>query len=127
MASDYRVATGHDVALVSLNTVTPQPLGRPLRPTQRTYGLTGVPNDMGLHVEWVFDAIANTTEYVTLLTQFGLHNATTANVTIYTRKNRLEYARYNALAVLPAMGSEAEWGQGFLRGIIITLRNLEAL
>lgn len=127
MSSDYRVATGHGVALVSLNTVSPQPMGRPIRPTQRTQGLSGAIYDLGQHTEWLFEGISNTTQYVTLLTQFGLHAATTANVTIYTRNSRLAYARYNAVAVLPEMGRDADWNNYFLRGITIVLKNLEAL
>jgi len=123
--SDYRIATGHDVALVSLTVLTPQPEGRPMRATQRTYGLSRDVYDIAPYCEWIFRSIPNQAAYGALLTTLGLATLSNAAVTIYTRNQRLVYQRFNAEVVLPQMGTDGDWSNVFLRGITFRFTELE--
>lgn len=127
MSSDYRIATGHDVVLGSLTVLSPQPTGRPIRPSERHYGLSRVPYDLGIYAEWVFDYFVSSTTYNTLLTTMGLNSLKYAAVTIYTRNERLTYARYNAVVTLPQMGADGDWSNYFLRNVVFRFTELEAL
>lgn len=127
MASQYKVATGSGVALVSLNTITPQPRSSGLKAIQRTYGANGKVHELGAYCELVWDVLETESEYTTLLAAFGLTSALDASVTVYIRNGAYAYARYNALAVRPQIGQDGEWNQYFLRNFVILLKNLVAL
>lgn len=127
MTSDYRIATGHGVALVSLTVLSPQPAGRPVRATERTHSLSRAVYDLGLYAEWVFPIIPTAAKYSTLLTTLGLASLKFAPVTIYTRNERLVYTRYNAIITLPDLGRDGDWSNVFLRGATFRFTELEAL
>ena len=122
--SDYRIKAGHDAALIDLIVVNPQPKGRPVRGTERTYGLSRAHYDLGLYAEWVFELIADATEYGALLTTLGLGSLNFAPVTVYTLNQRLVYTRYNATIELPQMGADANWDT-FLRNVVFRFTELE--
>lgn len=125
--SEYKVAAGHGVALVSLALIVPQPTSGGIKATQRTYGTSGRVHEMGPYAELVWSVIETPAEYATLLAQFGLTSALNANVTVYIRNSAFTYARYNAVAVRPQLGTDGNWENYFFRGVTIVLRNLVAL
>lgn len=127
MASDYRVATGHDVALVSLNVINPQPAGGGVMVVQRNIGADGTVHEIGKWARLEWNVLDSATEYLAVLTAFGLHNALTASVTVYIRNEFFAYARYNATATRPQMQSQVRWENFFPRDISIILKELEAL
>lgn len=127
MSSDYRIATGHDVALGSLTVLSPQPRGLPVRPTVRTHGLSRVAYDVAPYCEWIFDYFVSATTYNAMLTTMGLASVGYADVTIYTRGPRLTYIRYNATVTLPEMGRDGDWGNYYLRNVVFRFTELEAL
>jgi hypothetical protein len=69
----YRVATGHDVVLGSLTVLSPQPdPGTLIQTTRRTYAADGTPTDQGRYIEFTWSALADSTAYTDILTDFGL-------------------------------------------------------
>lgn len=125
MASDYRIAAGHDIALGSLTVLSPQPRGLPVRPTQRTFGLSRASYDLGEYCEWVFDYFVSSTAYSAMLTTMGLGSVNVADVTIYTRNARLVYQRLNATVTLPEMGQDGDWSSYYLRNVVFRFTNLQ--
>lgn len=123
MASDYRIAEGHGVALVSLVDIDPQPASAGVKATRRTYSADGAIHDEGLHIVLEYSALEDATALDDLLDQFGLDVATTANVTLYAPNQVHAYARYNGLAVRPEVSRD----NFYLRGIQIVVRDLAAL
>ncbi|NIV32639.1 MAG: hypothetical protein GWN58_25305, partial [Anaerolineae bacterium] len=53
----YRVADGHDVALVSLTVLDPQPRSEGIKPTRRTFGGDGTPYDESKYVELLYSMV----------------------------------------------------------------------
>jgi hypothetical protein len=121
--SDYRVKTGHNVALGSLTTIAPSPRSVGVKATRRTHAASGLLYDEGLHITLVYDVLEDATALTALLTQFGLHTATTANVTLYCPNQMHAYTRYNGVCVRPEVSRD----NYFLRGIEIVVRELVAL
>lgn len=126
MSSDYRVKVGHDNPLIDLVTISPQPRSSGLKATERTYGIgaSGV-FELAPYCELVWDVLETETEYTTLLTAFGLSSSLTSSVTVYIRNSAYAYARYNATAVRPQIGTDGQWDNFYLRNFVILLKNLE--
>lgn len=127
MASQYMVGIGHGLALVDLDLIVPQPTSGGIRSTQRTYATSGQAHEVAPYAELVWNTIYDAADYQALLAQFGLTNALTGLVTVYIRNAAFSYARYNAKAVRPEVGSDMQWNNYFLRGVTILLKELEAL
>lgn len=125
--SDYRVKTGHDEDLVDLVRLQPQPTSTGVQVTRRVASGDGTIHDQGLYLELIWPMRESESDYLALLTAFGLHNQATAAVTVHARDQRWQYRRYNGLAVLPEMGAGARWANYFPRNITILIRNLEPL
>lgn len=126
--SDYRVATGHDVALGSLTVLDPQPSSPGIQPTRRSYAASGQVKDEGPYVRLIWTAVADDAEYRTILNYFGMNGLPltyTNNVTVYVRNELFNYARKNGLAVLPEMGRDVNWRDYFPRDVTIIVKNLE--
>lgn len=123
----YLVATGHSVALVSLVAMVPQPTGGGVMPVQRNQSASGAVHEIGKWAELKWNVHNNPAMYLALLTQFGLHSALTSSVTVYIRNEFFAFARYNATAVRPQMGTDVEWNNSFPRDISIILKNLVGL
>lgn len=121
--STYKIATGHNVALLSLTAISPQPTSPGVKATRRTFSADGALHDEGLYIilEWSF--VEDGTDLSTLLTQFGLAAATTANVTIYCPNQVHAYTRYNGVAVRPEVARD----NYFLRNVQIVIKDLTAL
>lgn len=123
----YSVATGHGVALLSLNVLVPQPQGGAVMPVQRNYSASGAVHETGLYGEFKWSYLPTTAAYLALLTQFGLHNALTSLVTIYCRDARFAFARYNGTAMLPEAMKDMNWADYRPREITIRVNRLVAL
>lgn len=127
MASDYRVSSGHNVALASLTVLDPQPRSLGVQALDRSYGLSGSVHERGLYLELLYDYIDTPTIYQTLLAAWGINTALYANVTIYAWRKDFDHQRYNAVVVRPQIGQEAGWTNFFLRNVTFLFKNLEAL
>jgi hypothetical protein len=120
----YRVAVGADVALGSLADMTPQPRSTGIQYTRRTYAADDSVYEEGPFVELEWDYIESPTAYVTLLTQFSLHDSLTNIVTVYVRNDQFTFVRMNGKAVRPEMGRELRWDKFFPRNLTILVKNL---
>lgn len=123
----YSVADGWNVALVSLVALDPQPEGMPVMPVVRNYAVSGTVHEQGGFVDLKYSALDSEADYLAVLTQFGLHNADTNEITIYCRNGRLVWTRYNGLAVYPEAGQDMRWQQFYPREIVIRVKHLVAL
>lgn len=121
----YKVATGHDVALLDLDDIDPQPHSSGIQYTESHTAASGAVNVQGPYVELEWDALEDADMYDDVLALFGLDDARYAEVTVYIRDERWEWVRKNGVALLPLIGSEARWERPFPRDIVITVRNLE--
>lgn len=125
--ADYRAALGHDIALVSLTVLNPQPTSGGIIPTQRTYGISGKAHEMAPHAILEWSMVKDATQYDTILDFFGLAAALNAPVTVYLRNHLFVYARYNATAYRPLIGTDAAWANYWLRNVRVVLTNLVAI
>lgn len=123
--SDYRVADGHDVALVSLNVLSPQPRSRGIQYTRRSYAADGTPINEGAFVELIWGVVADDAALQSILTTFGIYTATSNDVTVYVRNENFDYVRKNGKAIKPQIGEGLEWSNYFPRDLVILIRNLQ--
>lgn len=123
----YKVKTGHDQALVDLADIAPQARSTGIRYTKRTYSADGAVHTAGPYVELEFDLVGNATQYLALLTQFGLHASLNADVTVYVKDDLFAWGRYNGVAVRPETGREVVWTRFFPRRIVILVKELAKL
>lgn len=128
MASDYRVATGHNIALGSLTAVDPQPrTDATTQAVMRSDAVSGAVHEQGLFIDLLWSAIFTATEYQALLDQFGVGAALNANVTVYVPNFEYTYARYNGVAVRPEQGVTVRRTDYYIRDVTIRIKNLVAL
>jgi len=121
----YRVADGHDVALVDLNVLDPQPRSEGIKPTRRTFGGDGTPYDEGKYVELLYSVVSSVTEYQAILDAFGVKSAGSNEVTVYVRDETFAWTRKNGLAIRPQPGQDVRWTNFFPRDLVILVRDLE--
>jgi hypothetical protein len=124
--SDYRVATGHDEALVDLTVLSPQPRSKGIQYTRRVMAADGSMVNEGPYVELVWDVVATDTVFRNILTAFGLASVYNALVTVYVRDDDFQYVRKNGRAIRPTPGDGVEWSY-FPRSMTILVRELEAV
>lgn len=122
----YAASVGFDVAEEDLVTITPQPTSQGAKYLRRTNAASGSVEDQGLYVELEWAVLHDVTEYVALLTQFGLDEGTTSPVTILVRDEFYSFNRYNGLAVRPSPGQDRSW-EYFVKNVVIVIKNLELL
>ena len=120
----YRVADSHDVALVDLNVLDPQPRSEGIKPTRRTFGGDGTPYDEGRYVELLYSVVSSVTEYQTILDAFGVQTAGSNEVTVYVRDETFAWTRKNGLAIRPQPGQDVRWTNFFPRDVVILVRDL---
>lgn len=120
MASDYRAATGHNVALTFLTPINPQPTSPGVKASRRINFGDGTILEQGLYVEWNYNVVEDAAQLSAILTPLGLMAAASAEVTIYARNQLYQYRRYNGTAIRP----EASWDNFFARNVSIVIRNL---
>lgn len=123
--ADYRIATGHNVALEELDPITPEPGSEGVRPARRTYAADGSVHEENLYIELVWDHVASASEYQSLLTQFGLASADVAAVTLYAPGQDYQMQRFNGEAVRPEVGRDVRRRGYFIRDVTILVRQLE--
>ena len=126
MPTYYKVADGWNVALESLNNISPQPQAEGIKATRRTYSANGAVYDEGKYIELQFNVMGTATAYQSLLNQFGVQSALTNEVTVYIRDETFAWVRMNGTAVRPEMGREARWSKFFPRDITILVKDLAA-
>jgi len=119
----YRVADGHDVALVDLDVLDPQPRSEGIKPTRRTFGGDGTPYDEGKYVELLYSVVSSVTEYQAILDAFGVKSAGSNEVTVYIRDETFAWTRKNGLAIRPQPGQDVRWSF-FPRDVVILVRDL---
>lgn len=122
----YRVAENHDIALVSLTVLSPQPATEGVRATQRDFLADGSILEQGQYVEFRWSSLKNIAAYTTILALFGLDNADSADVTIYAKNARMAWTRYNGRAVYPMPGQDVGY-RSFPRNVTILIKNLQEL
>lgn len=123
--STYRVAVGHNEALVDLEVLDPQPRSTGIQATSRTHAASGDIYDDAEYVILEYDFLETAAEYVGILTDFGLQTVKTAEVTVYVRDDIYGWVRKNGRAVRPDQGRDARWEKFFPRSIEILVRDLE--
>ena len=122
----YKVADGHDVALVSLTDIDPQPRSTGIQTTRRTFAGDGTVHDDGRYVILEWTVIENDTEYQSLLSTFGIQSATSNDVTVYVRDETFAWVRMNGTAIRPQPGRDVAWKDYFPRDVQILVRDLES-
>jgi len=122
----YKVADGHDVSLINMDDIDPQPRSTGIQTTRRTFAGDGTVQDDGRYVILEFTVIENATEYQSLLAAFGIDSATTNDVTVYVRDETFAWTRMNGTAVRPQPGQDVKWKDYFPRDVMILIRDLEA-
>lgn len=127
MATTYKVADGHNVALISLNAIAPQPTTEGIKPTRRTFAADGTVYDEGRYIEFLFSIVGNVTAYQSLLDLFGVKTATTNEVTVYIRDEVFSWVRMNGTAIRPEPGKDVQWRRFFPRNVTILVRDLTAV
>jgi hypothetical protein len=123
----YRVGIGHNVALVSLVDIFPQPRSNPAAPTERKYALTGAVYDEGEYMELYWDHFEWETEYTTMLLQFTLTVNKSANVTIYGRDSLFTFRRFNGVAQRPEGIQDVKRSNFFIRDVVMRITHLVQL
>lgn len=122
----YKVSVGFDVASEDLVVINPQCTSQGVKYVRRALSASGVVLDQNLYVELEWAVLHDVTEYVALLTQFGLDEATTSPVTVLVRDEFYTFNRYNGLAVRPQPGQDRNWAY-FVKDVVIVIKNLELL
>lgn len=120
----YRVATGSNVALVSLTTLDPQPRSEGIKPTRRFPSASGAVYDESRYVELEYNIVGSAASYVAILTLFGVNSALFANVTVYVRDEVFAWVRMNGIAVRPEPGRDVRWSAAFPRQVVILIKDL---
>lgn len=121
--TNYAVKPGLNQPLVDLINITPQPASNGVEYIVRDLGIDGSVSEQGLFIELRW-GILSIPKYTTLLGQFGLSSANTAEVTVYAPGPDYGFVRYNGLAVRPEMGRDIQRPGYFLHDIRILIKFL---
>lgn len=104
----YLVAQGHDVALLDLDPIVPQPRSpEGVQAAQRDFGADGSVFETGLFIRLQWSSLGNATAYQTLLAQLGLDDQLRQAITLYAPNFEREWKRWNGYAVRPAAANYA--------------------
>lgn len=118
------MALGHDVALLSLATIVPQPRSpQGVQAAQRDFAADGSVFETGLFIRLLWSSLGSETQYQALLTQFSLDTFLRFSVTLYAPNFERVWTRYNGSAIRPSATNYAI----FPRDIQIVVNRLEAL
>ena len=120
----YKIATGYDVALVSLADMVPQPRSTGIQYTRRTFGGDGSVYEEGPYIPLEFSMLESAAQYLALLTQFGLHDRLTNGVTVLIPNDFYAETRYSGLAVRPQIGQDGQRRDYFLRDFTLLIKTL---
>lgn len=112
--STYRVATGHNVALVSLTVLSPQPdPGEGIQYASVVRVADGTLVRQGPYIDFTWTMLEEAS-FTTITTLFGVDSAATSadavNVTVYVRDvNYSNWVRMNGKAQRPFPGIGVNW------------------
>lgn len=120
----YKIAEGHDVALLSLTDIDPQPRSEGQKYGRVTPSAAGTDTREAPYIELLWSVIESPAAYQDLLEQFGLDAATTAAVTLYALNDQLVATRYNGRAVRPVVGANMAQNDYFVRNVVILVKDL---
>jgi len=123
--TDYRVGIGHDVVYASCVVLSPQPMGDPVAPVTRNYGVSGKHQDQGKFLKLHWDHIDSPTTYLSLLTVLGLSSVDYANVSVYARSELFVLTMYNGIIHRPEPTQDMKWNNFFIRDLDIYITDLE--
>ena len=123
--TQYLVGVGTDLVTGSLNIITPQPRTRGLQYKRWVEAVDGTRYATGPFINFMWDLNQSATSYVALLTSFGIHSSSMANVSIFARDDIYVWRYYNAVAMRPRVGHEVNWDRYFPRRITILCKELE--
>jgi hypothetical protein len=123
--SDYRVADGFNIAYASMTVLSPQPSSAGIQATRQSFAADGTPINEGLFVEFVWNVLGTKSQFQSILSNFGLFNATNNLVTVYIRDDVFDYVRMNGRAIQPLPENGVQWRRPFIRNFTILVRDLE--
>lgn len=123
--SDYRVADGHNVAYASMTVLVPQPSSVGIQFARQSFSLDGTPINEGLFAEIVWNVLGTKSQFQTILSNFGIFNATSNLVTVNIRDDVFDYVRMNGRAIQPLPENGVQWRRPFIRNFVILVRDLE--
>ena len=120
----YKVLLGTDQPLIDLVAIDPQPRSDGLRYGRVSHTGAG---GMVLELPWIelaWDVIESADDYESLLTQFGLNNSTSEDVTITLPNELFAEVRFNGKALRPVVGETVTRRDFYIRDVRIIVRNL---
>lgn len=109
----YKVGIGHNLLVGDLIAIVPQPRNGIVR-SVRSYGDENH-SKRSLHCIFEWNVLPGSTIYKSLMQQFGIYDIEYRDITILALDENLEGASYNATAIQPEFGEDAEWNNFFLR------------
>lgn len=125
--SAYAVADTYHEPAGNLVALDPQPRSKGVEITRRPHSPSGGVKDEELYVWLEWDYFATPAAYQSILTQLGLLNALTNQITISARDQEFTWKRYNGIAVKPQLGQDGEWANYYLRGVKVLVKFLEEI
>lgn len=125
--STYRVAEGTGHTLGDLVVLVQQPSSDLIAPVERNYSASGANHNQGKYAVWHFDHFDGVTDYITVLSQFGLDDQYFNTVTIYTRDEWGTWRMYTGIAHLPEPKADIKQQNFYLRDIDIYITDLVQL
>lgn len=125
MASQYKQADGHNIALGSLVLLNPQPQSHGVQAVTRSYGLSGEVHEQGLFIVLRYNSLPWLT-YQLLLAQYGVATALTNAITLYVPNHQFAYTRYNGTVVRPENGVDLRRTSHFLQDVAFLVKSLVA-
>lgn len=123
--TQYLVGVGTDLVTGSLNVIAPQPRTKGLQYKRWIDAVDGTRYGTGPFVNFLWDLNQDATDYIALLTSFGINSSSMADVSILIRDDIYVWRYYNAVAMRPRVGHEVSWDRYFPRRISILCKELE--
>ena len=123
--TQYLVGVGTDLVTGSLNVIAPQPRSKGLEYKRWVEAMDGTRYATGPYIELQWDLLQGATEYLALLTSFGVHVGISSSVSIYAKNDIYAWQYFNGLAMRPRVGHEVQWTRYFPRRITILVKALE--
>lgn len=123
--TDYRVATGSNVAFGSMNVIDPQPRSDGIKCTRRSYSADGSITEEGRYIEFDWNVLKDITSYQAILSAFGLSaSVKSAAVTVYVKDESQAFLRMNGTAIRPEIGRDFAYNNAHPRNVTMLIRDL---
>lgn len=125
---NYKVGIGHDLTLVDMVDIVPQPRTETTTaPVQRNDTISGVVHEQGLWIPLQWSMLDPASQYQALLEQFGLDTDLSCDVTVYVPNFEYVFTLYNGKAIRPEQGVDIRRTDQFIRDVTIRIIQLEAI